>query len=74
MTAPSRPRFKDVCDAAVKALKDRYGSRDILMAGHVGALLALTPVKTLAYVERQRRLHDETAFRLNTLEGLGVAP
>ncbi|KAH9367921.1 hypothetical protein HPB48_008359 [Haemaphysalis longicornis] len=44
------------------------------MADHVDAVLPITPVKTSGDVERQRRLHDEIAFRLNALEGLGVAP
>ncbi|KAH9376150.1 hypothetical protein HPB48_013476 [Haemaphysalis longicornis] len=44
------------------------------MADHIDALLAITPVKTSADVERLRSLHEEIAFRLSSLEGLGVAP
>lgn len=64
--------MEDGYEAAVKILKDRFDHRDQLMVGHVDALLTTTPVKTSADVERLRSLHDE--IRLNSLEGLGVAP
>ncbi|XP_077531153.1 uncharacterized protein LOC144143243 [Haemaphysalis longicornis] len=65
---------EDGYDTAIKILTDRFGRRDLLMADHVDALLAITPVKTSADVAGLRRLHDDISFRLNALEALGIAP
>ncbi|XP_077552449.1 uncharacterized protein LOC144166823 [Haemaphysalis longicornis] len=80
MTGPAKTAIEgirlaeDGYDAAIKILKDRFGRRDLLMADHVDALLAITPVKTSADVAGLRRLHDDISFRLNALEALGIAP
>ncbi|XP_077545161.1 uncharacterized protein LOC144158266 [Haemaphysalis longicornis] len=80
MTGPAKTAIEgirlaeDGYDAAIKILTDRFGRRDLLMADHVDALLAITPVKTSADVAGLRRLHDDISFRLNALEALGIAP
>ncbi|XP_077536079.1 uncharacterized protein LOC144148418 [Haemaphysalis longicornis] len=80
MTGPAKTAIEGIMlaedgyAAAIKILTDRFGRRDLLMADHVDALHAITPVKTSADVVGLRRLHDDISFRLNALEALGIAP
>ncbi|XP_077557616.1 uncharacterized protein LOC144172899 [Haemaphysalis longicornis] len=77
MTGPDKTAIEGIMrknDAAIKILNDRFGRRDLFIADHVNALLAITPVKTSADVEGLRRFHDDIGCRLNALEALGIAP
>ncbi|KAH7936900.1 hypothetical protein HPB49_006275 [Dermacentor silvarum] len=69
-TATMAPRSGD---RSASSHSERFGRRDLLINEHVDHLLALSPVKSSAEVEKLRRLYDKVQFRVSALTGLGVS-
>lgn len=45
----------------------------MLMSDQVDTLLATTPLRISADIKKLQQLYDEIAFRINVMEGIGVA-
>ncbi|GFQ88798.1 DUF1758 domain-containing protein [Trichonephila clavata] len=59
-------------NSALEILHSRYGNKDVLIQGHLGSLLNITPIKASNDLNALRTMYDKIETQIRNLESLSV--